>query len=39
MLNNCLLLTTVVFEDMGNKTNVRLLQVPLDATDAATLMR
>jgi uncharacterized protein YndB with AHSA1/START domain len=28
------LLTTVVFEDMGEKTNVRLSQVPLDATDA-----
>jgi hypothetical protein len=28
------LLTTVVFEDMGDKTNVRLSQVPLDATDA-----
>jgi uncharacterized protein YndB with AHSA1/START domain len=28
------LLTTVVFEDMGNKTNVHLSQVPLDATDA-----
>ncbi|MCH9005993.1 MAG: SRPBCC domain-containing protein [Proteobacteria bacterium] len=28
------LLTTVTFEDMGNKTNVRLTQVPVDATDA-----
>ena len=28
------LLTTVVFEDMGDKTNVRLSQVPLDGTDA-----
>jgi uncharacterized protein YndB with AHSA1/START domain len=28
------LLTTVVFEGMGDKTNVRLSQVPLDATDA-----
>jgi len=29
-----LLLTTVIFEDMGDKTNVRLSQVPMDATDA-----
>ena len=29
-----LLLTTVKFEDMGGKTNVRLSQVPLEATDA-----
>jgi len=29
-----LLLTTVTFEDMGDKTNVRLSQVPIDATDA-----
>lgn len=28
------LLTTVNFEDRGDKTNVRLSQVPLDATDA-----
>jgi len=28
------LLTTVTFEDMGNKTDVRLTQVPIDATDA-----
>jgi len=28
------LLTTVTFEDMGNKTNMRLTQVPVDATDA-----
>jgi uncharacterized protein YndB with AHSA1/START domain len=28
------LLTTVVFEDMGDKTNVCLSQVPLDATNA-----
>lgn len=28
------LLTTVTFEDMGDKTNVRLTQVPLEATDA-----
>lgn len=28
------LLTTVIFEDMGDKTNVRLSQVPIDATDA-----
>ncbi len=29
-----LLLTTVTFEDMGDKTNVRLSQTPVDATDA-----
>jgi len=29
-----LLLTTVTFEDQGEKTNVRLSQTPLDATDA-----
>jgi len=29
-----LLLTTVIFEDMGDKTNVRLSQIPLEATDA-----
>ncbi len=29
-----ILLTTVIFEDMGDKTNVRLTQVPIDATDA-----
>jgi len=29
-----LLLTTVIFEDMGDKTNVRLSQVPLEATNA-----
>ena len=29
-----LLLTTVIFEDMGDKTKVRLSQVPLEATDA-----
>lgn len=29
-----LLLTTVTFEDMGKTTNVRLSQLPLDATDA-----
>ena len=29
-----LLLTTVIFEDMGDKTNVRLSQVPIEATDA-----
>lgn len=29
-----LLLTTVTFEDMGGKTNVRLSQVPMEATDA-----
>jgi uncharacterized protein YndB with AHSA1/START domain len=29
-----LLLTTVVFEEMGKKTNVRLTQVPMEATDA-----
>lgn len=28
------LLTTVLFEDLGDKTNVRLTQVPIDATDA-----
>ena len=28
------LLTTVTFEDMGDKTNVRLTWVPFDATDA-----
>jgi len=28
------LLTTVTFEDMDGKTNVRLTQVPLEATDA-----
>ena len=28
------LLTTVTFEDMGDQTNVRLSQVPLEATDA-----
>ena len=28
------LLTTVIFEDMGDKTNVRFSQVPIDATDA-----
>jgi len=28
------LLTTVIFEDMGDKTNVRLSQVPIDATEA-----
>lgn len=28
------LLTTVTFEDLGDKTNVRLTQVPMDATDA-----
>ena len=28
------LLTTVMFEDMGNRTNVRLTQVPIEATDA-----
>lgn len=28
------LLTTVTFEDLGEKTNVRLTQVPLDATEA-----
>ena len=27
------LLTTAIFEDMGEKTNVRLTQVPIDATD------
>ncbi len=29
-----ILLTTVKFEDMGDKTNVRLSQVPNEATDA-----
>ena len=29
-----LLLTTVIFEDMGDKTKVRLSQIPVDATDA-----
>ncbi len=29
-----LLLTTVTFEDRGSQTNVRLHQVPMDATDA-----
>jgi len=29
-----ILLTTVTFEEKGDKTNVRLSQVPLDATDA-----
>ena len=29
-----ILLTTVIFEDIGDKTNVRLTQVPLEATDA-----
>lgn len=28
------LLTTVIFEDLSDKTNVRLSQVPIDATDA-----
>ena len=28
------LLTTVTFEDISDKTNVRLSQIPLDATDA-----
>lgn len=28
------LLTTVTFEDMGDKTNVRFSQVPIEATDA-----
>jgi uncharacterized protein YndB with AHSA1/START domain len=28
------LLTTVTFEDMGSKTNVRLTMVPMEATDA-----
>lgn len=28
------LLTTVTFEERGNQTNVRLTQVPVDATDA-----
>jgi len=29
-----LLLTTVLFEEMGDKTNVRLTQTPLEATEA-----
>ena len=29
-----LLLTTVIFEDMGDKTKLRLSQLPLEATDA-----
>ena len=29
-----LLLTTVTFEEAGDKTNVRLKQVPMEATDA-----
>ena len=29
-----LLLTTITLEEMGDKTNVRLSQVPMDATDA-----
>lgn len=29
-----LLLTTVLFEDMGDKTNVRLSQIPMEATEA-----
>jgi uncharacterized protein YndB with AHSA1/START domain len=29
-----LLLTTLLFEDMGDKTKVRLTQVPMDASDA-----
>ena len=28
------LLTTVTFEDLGDETNVRLSQIPMDATDA-----
>ena len=28
------LLTTVIFEDMGDKTKVRLSQAPIDPTDA-----
>lgn len=28
------LLTTVTFEDLGDKTNVRLSQIPMDASDA-----
>lgn len=28
------LLTTVTFEDLGDKTNVRLSQIPMDGTDA-----
>ncbi len=31
-----LLLTTVIFEDRGDKTNVRLSQLPIEATDAET---
>jgi uncharacterized protein YndB with AHSA1/START domain len=30
----CVLLTTVLFEDMGDKTKVSLSQVPINATDA-----
>ena len=30
------LLTTVIFEDMGDQTKVRLSQVPIDPTDAET---
>jgi len=29
-----MLLTTVIFEDMGDKTNVHLSQLPIEATDA-----
>ena len=29
-----ILLTTVTFEDLGDKTNVRLAQVPMEATEA-----
>ena len=29
-----LLLTTVIFEDLGTQTKVRLSQVPMEATDA-----
>jgi len=29
-----ILLTTVTFDDMGDKTNVRLNQIPIEATDA-----
>lgn len=29
-----ILLTTVIFEEKGDKTNVRLSQIPLDATEA-----
>jgi uncharacterized protein YndB with AHSA1/START domain len=29
-----ILLTTVIFEEKGDQTNVRLSQIPLDATDA-----